>query len=97
MKVAEMLKKYREDVGNSLPELAMKAGIPVDLIAYIEDPVAAEAAIIKLLAEWLGISPAVFKGEKPPKPREPSPEEKRAALVQNALFPCIRRFILDNL
>lgn len=93
--IAQLLKKNRETAGISLEELAKKLSIPFDILAYIEDPVAAEAKIVNLLSTALGISPSVFKGEKPSKPKEPTSEEKQAILVQNALFPNIRKFILD--
>lgn len=95
MTVAEMLKKNREAAGISLEDLAKKLSLPVDIIAYIEDPAAGEAKIVQLLAGGLGVTPEIFKGEIPPEPKKPTEEEKKAAAVKDARFPNIRQFILD--
>ncbi len=96
MNVAEMLRKSREAAGISQEDLAKSLSIPSDLVAFIENPVDLEERIIEFFASGLGITPEVFKGERPPKPKEPTEEEKRELITKNARFPLIRLFILDN-
>jgi len=95
MPLAEMLKKIRKEKGVSSADLAKKLSVPVDIIAYLEDPVSGEKKLIELLSKALEITPQIFTGEVPLKPKEPTEEEKRAAAVKSAKFPHIRQFILD--
>lgn len=98
MVVVEMLKKIREEKGVSQDELSKKTTIPVEVIAYLEEPLLMEDAIVTLFAEALDVTPAIFRGEepvKPPEPEKPTEEEIRVAAVENAKYPNLRSFILD--
>jgi len=95
MPLAEMLRKNREEKGMTHSDLAKKLSVPVDIIVYLEDTASGEKKLIELLSKALEITPQIFKGEVPFKPKEPTEEEKRTAAIKSATFPRIRQFILD--
>ncbi len=107
MKLAEMVRKNREEAGVSRAELAKKLGVPEVMVACIEEPEADSVEAVKLFASALGVKPEVFTGEEP---RGPTEEEIRAAqeaqkakaaakaaaeAAAKAKYPAIREFILD--
>ena len=75
MSIAELLKKNREEAGMSPEDLAKKISVPLEVLAYLENPAAKEEDLIVYLAGALETTPEIFKGEKPPEPTE---EEKKA-------------------
>lgn len=95
MSVAEMLKKNREEKKITQEDLAKKLSVPVDIIAFLEDPVSSEESMIKFLARALEITPEVFKGEAPPEPEISKEEKKKVESLRKAKFPKIREFILN--
>ena len=95
MSVAELLKKNREDKNTTQEDLAKRLSVPVDIIAFLEDPASSEESIISLLANALDITPEVFKGEVPPEPEIPKEEERKVEALKKAKFPKIREFIME--
>ncbi len=95
MPIAELLKKNREEKGLSQEDLAKSLSIPVDLVAFIEDPKESEAKIVEFFAAGMNITPEIFRGEVPLKPPEQEEEEIATTAVENAKYPNIRQFILN--
>lgn len=94
-----MLLKNREAKGVSREKLAETLSIPVWIIEYFENPESSETKIIEILSSALDTTPRIFKGELPelpPKPKEPTKEEIKVAIVKKAKFPNIRKFLLDT-
>ncbi len=92
MTIANRLKSSREKAGVSLEALAKKIGVDTALLDLIENPESPNEAAEQLLAAAMEITLAEFRGEKPP---EPSPEQKREAVLAEAKYPMVRQFILD--
>lgn len=88
MALADMLRRNREESEVSIEELADKLGVPGYLVTYLEDPDAPNPELEKILAEALGISVEMFRGEE----RRPSKEEVQD---RKATYPAIRAFLFD--
>lgn len=92
MTFAEMIAVNREKLGISKQDFAKKCGIPVELVAYLEDPVVTTERLINQCAAALGVKAEVFMGEEEP---ELSFKEKVDSAMASARFPNIRRFLID--
>ena len=92
MTFVQMIDVHCEKLGLSREDFADKCAIPLELIAFIEDPKQTEERLIAKCAAALGMKIAVFRGEEAP---EPTYDEKLADTVAAARFPRIRRFLLD--
>ncbi len=88
MPIAELLRKNREESQLTREQLADKLGVPLFLVTYLEEPNGDNPELEKVLAEALGITPKVFRGEA----SRPTKEELQDA---NAKYKAIRTYIID--
>lgn len=92
MTFSEMVAVNREKLGISRQEFAKKCGLPVELIAYLEDPEISTERFINQCATALEMKVEVFTGTQE---AEPSFNEKMADAMSSARFPNIRSFLID--
>lgn len=88
MPIAELLKKNREESKVTREQLADKLGVPLFLVTYLEEPDGENPELEKVLAEALGITTKVFRGEASRPTREELQDSK-------ARYKAIRGYIID--
>jgi hypothetical protein len=93
MTFAEMVVAHRKKMQLSREEFAEKCSLPIELIAYLEEPEVAQEQLIIRCAAALGMKRGVFTGEEAP---EPTLAEKREAAIAAARFPKMRAFFIDG-
>ncbi len=88
MPIPEYLRKHREQSEMTVEQVADRLGVPEYMVRFMEEPMAPNAELEKLLAEALDISEKEFRGEV----KRPTREERQDA---RATYPHIRAFMLD--
>ncbi|MBD3243625.1 MAG: hypothetical protein GF331_23750 [Chitinivibrionales bacterium] len=88
MPLAERLRKNREESDISREQLADKLGVPLFLVDYLEEPESDNPELEKVLAEAMGITVKMFRGEA----HRPTKEELQDT---KARYKAIRSYVID--
>ncbi|MFH1760585.1 MAG: helix-turn-helix transcriptional regulator, partial [bacterium] len=64
MSILEKIKETREDLGLSRNNLARKLKIPVDLLAFLEEPDKPTPKVVRWLCQGLGVAEETLTGKK---------------------------------